>query len=289
MDRINSTRSAATMIVRLPTQPSMSHADVATSPMTLTTTTGTSTKTSSVTTASSRVPSPISELPRHKIEKLSRRMSRPDKKFKELDPQRYERDRTQSSRSPFSEVVQLSKSSAESFALPRTPTGLSKHHVDFTEMEEIRLKGPKSPEKLSRLSRHKESREASPGRRSKDSGSPLKEHLRDLNQSRSRHRFLDTQLSNKSDSAILMESPLFRGSRSHAMMELLSRTPGDTPLALVDDRHYKHHVPKQQPSRRSNRPSKLTETNFGVCSFVYLFVRSFALLVLYLQFNTSYI
>ncbi|XP_052792899.1 uncharacterized protein LOC128226856 isoform X2 [Mya arenaria] len=259
VDRINSTRSAATMIVRVPSQPLLTYADAGTSPMTLTTA---STNSSSVTT-SSRVPSPISELPRNKIEKLQRKLSRPEKKFREFDPMKFERDKLRSSKSPVSEVVQLSRSSADSFILPREPTGLSKKHVDFSEMEEIRLKGPKSPEKLSRQSRHRESREASPTRtRHKDSLSPFKDHMRDLNHSRSRHRFLDSQLSHKSDSAILMESPLFRGSRSTAMTELLSRPSPDTPLALVDDRHYKHHVPKHQA--RKYKTGTLTETNFGL-------------------------
>ncbi|XP_052270574.1 uncharacterized protein LOC127871561 isoform X2 [Dreissena polymorpha] len=263
LDRINSTRSAATLIVQLPSQPMMSYADAATSPMTLTTT---STNTSSVTT-SSRIPSPIAELPHQKIEKLHRKLSRPEKKFKEFDTQKYEREKLRSARSPVSEVVQLSRSSADSFILPREPTGISRKQVDFSEMEEIRLKGPKSPEKLSRLSRHsRQGREYSPRSRMADSTSPLrfKDGLREINQSRSRHRYLDSQLSTKSDSVIFMESPLFRGSKSNAMAELNLKNPYDPSLmGLHEERQYKHHVPKNHP-RRYNKGNNVAETNFGL-------------------------
>ncbi|KAL4228163.1 Ultraviolet-B receptor uvr8 [Mactra antiquata] len=252
-NNLNSTRSAATLIVQLPVQPMTSFADAATSPMTLTTTS--SSKSSSITTLS-RVPSPIGELAYRKHEKVSRRKARPEKKFKEFDPQKYEREKLRSSTTPVSEVVQLSRTPADAFILPREPTGLSKKHVDFAEMEEIRLRGPRSPEKLSRLSRYKENRDSSPTKFRVTSP----DKYRDTVASRSRHRYVDSSLSIKSDSAILMESPLFKGSRKHVVTEMGHRTPLET--VYGDERQYKHHVPKQQP-RKYIKP-QLSESNFGL-------------------------
>lgn len=254
LDRLNSTRSAATLIVQLPQQPMTSFADVATSPMTRTTTS--SNKSSSVTTLS-RVPSPISELPHQKIEKLQRKLGRPEKKFKEYDQQKYEREKRRSS--PQSEVIQLSKTPADAFTLPRETTVLSRQQVDFAEMEEIRLKGPKSPH--SRQNRRLENRDTSPAKLRALSPSKLRE-VRESNLSRTKTRYLDSSLSYKSDSA-LMESPLFRGGRGQAT-EALVRRPWDAPVTQLEERQYKHHVPKPVP-RKLNKQKQAPDANFGVC------------------------
>ncbi|XP_045216677.2 bifunctional serine/threonine-protein kinase/NEDD4-like E3 ubiquitin-protein ligase isoform X2 [Mercenaria mercenaria] len=260
-NNLNSTRSAATLIVQLPVQPMTSYADAATSPMTLTTTTS-STKSSSVTTLS-RVPSPVSEIANKKFDKIMKKRIKPEKKFKEFDPQKYEREKLRSSTTPVSEVVQLSKTPADAFILPRETTGLSRKHVDFSEMEEIRLKGPRSPEKLSRLSRHKESREPSPSKFRELSPSKFREpspiKLRESGSKLSRHRYLDTSLSLKSD-ITFMESPLFRSSKKHTLVEKAPRLP-ETPY--TDERQYTHHVPKQQP-RKYNKQPQVTDSNFGL-------------------------
>lgn len=247
---MNSTRSAATLIVQLPVQPMTTFADAATSPMTLTTTS--SNKSSSITTLS-RAPSPVQEIVNRKFE---RKKIKPEKKFKEFDPQKYEREKLRSSTTPVSEVVQLSRTPADAFILPHETTGLSRKHVDFSEMEEIRLKGPRSPEKLSRLSRHRESRESSPSKMRE----PSPNKLREAGSYRSRHRYLDSSLSIKSD-ITLMESPLFRGSKRNTLSEKVNRPP-ETPY--TDDRQYSHHVPKQQPRKYNAGKQQVTDSNFGV-------------------------
>jgi hypothetical protein len=252
-NNLNSTRSAATLIVQLPVQPMTSYADAATSPMTLTTT---SSNTSSSVTTLSRVPSPIQEITNRKFDKLMKKQIKPEKKFKEFDPQKYEREKLRSSTTPVSEVVQLSRTPANAFTLPHETTGLSRKHVDFSEMEEIRLKGPRSPEKLSRLSRHRESRESSPTKFREPSPSKLRESV-----NRSRHKYLDSSLSFKSE-LTLMESPLFKGSKKNSLLERVARVP-ETPY--MDERQYTHHVPKQQPRKYTNQPPQVTESNFGVC------------------------
>lgn len=212
----------------------------------------------------SRVPSPISELPYQKIEKLQRKLTRPEKKFKEFDPQKYEREKLRNTKSPQSEVVQLSKTPADAFTLPREPTGLSKRQVDFAEMEEIRLKGPKSPEKApSRRSRRLDTRESmvSPAKLRDLQYSPTKS--RDTNLSRSKSRFLDSSLSYKSDT-ILMESPLFRGSSRSNVADHLGKKPWDSPVSQTDERQYKHHVPRQPPKKFYKQKSQVPETNLGV-------------------------
>lgn len=252
VSNLNTTRSAATLIVQLPRQPMTSFADAATSPMTLTTTS--SNKSSSVTN-SSRVPSPIPELKRLE-ERTRKKRTRPEKKFKEFDPQKYEREKLRSSVTPVSEIVQLSRTPADSFILPHETTGLSKKHVDFSEMEEIRLKGPRSPEKLSRASRH--SRESSPTKMREPS--PVK--FREIGPSKSRYRYLDSSLSSKSEMA-LMESPLFRGSKRNTLLETGHKS---LPTIPMDDRQYKHHVPRQQPRKYGNAPppTPLADSNFGL-------------------------
>lgn len=210
----------------------------------------------------SRVPSPIAEIPRQKIEKLQRKLTRPEKKFKEFDPQKYEREKLRTMKSPVSEVVQLSKTPADAFTLPREPTIFSKKQVDFSEMEEIRLKGPKSPEKLSRLSRH----ESSPTKIRELSPTKSREHHRDSNISRSKTRSVDSSMSFKSDS-VLMESPLFKGSRNH-VTESLSKRPWDAPVTQAEERQYRRQVPKQLP-RKYNKPNQISDTNFGVCFYMH--------------------
>lgn len=259
--KLNSTRSAATIIIQLPVQPMMSYADAATSPMTLTTATSSSAA-SSVTTLS-RVPSPVPELINKKIDKYERKKRRPEKKFKEFDPQKYERDKLRSSTTPVTEVVQLSKTSADAFILPRETTGLSRQHVDFSEMEEIRLNGPRSSEKLSRLSRHIDSRESNPIKLR----APSPGRFRDAGLGHSRHKYLDSSLSYKND-ITLMESPLFRGSRKTHLTEKVYR-PGEA--SPTDERQYSHHVPKQMPRKYSKQ--QVAESNFGVSGFYFIIVR----------------
>ncbi|XP_060563463.1 X-linked retinitis pigmentosa GTPase regulator-like isoform X2 [Ruditapes philippinarum] len=251
-NNLSTTRSAATLIVQLPVQPMTSYADAATSPMTLTTT---SSNTSSSVTTLSRVPSPVQEITNRKFDKLMNKQIKPEKKFKEFDPQKYEREKLRSSTTPVSEVVQLSRTPANAFTLPHETTGLSRKHVDFSEMEEIRLKGPRSPEKLSRLSRHRESRESSPTKFREPSPSKLRESV-----NRSRHKYLDSSLSFKSE-LTLMESPLFKGSKKNSLLERVARVP-ETPY--MDERQYTHHVPKQQPRKYTNQPPQVTESNFGL-------------------------
>ena len=252
-----------------------SFADAATSPMTLTTTS--SNKGSSITTTS-RVPSPISDLPQGKIEKLQRKLNRTDKKFKEFDPQKYERDKSRVVRSPQSEVVQLSKTSADAFKLPRELTALSKQQVDFTEMEEIRLNGPKSTE--TRQSRKTETpRDSSPSKLRALSPSKIRE-MRESNLSRSKTRYLDSSLSYKSDSA-LMESPIFR--RSHGSE--IGRKPWDAPMTQLEERQYKHHVPKQ--THRRVKQKQTTDSNFAVGYIHYAIASQFTYMYLCFGFRIT--
>ena len=237
------------------------YADAATSPMTLTTTSTNSTKSSSITTLS-RVPSPLHEIPHHRPLKT---ILKQEKKFKEFDPQKFERERLRNYTPAISEVVQFSKSPADAFTLPHEPTGLSKKHVDFAEMEEIRLKGPKFPGRHYKSNKYKPPRTSSPMKFRETSPGQLREGT----QSKSRLRHMESVLSWKSDSA-LMESPLFKGSRQNAISEY-GRKPWDS-ILIEEDRQYKHHVPKHPP--RQYIKSKPTDVNFGVCCFAYFSPRS---------------
>lgn len=270
----NTSRSTATIIVQLPKQPPSSYADAACSPMTLTTTS--SNNSSSITTLS-RVPSPVQEMfpmgmhmgmnmNMNMNMKFRKKPKRPEKKFKEFDPQKYEREKMRNNTPVVSEVVQLSKTPADSFILPREPTGFSKKHVDFSEMEEIRLKGPRSPEKLSRLSKHRDFRESSP-MKSRD-GSPAK--LEPLTSKSRMMRYVDSSCSFKSDSA-LMESPIFRGRRPAALLEQHKRVLNS--LSLEDERQYKHHVPKHLPRKyQHNSRDRSMDPNFGVRALILWYI-----------------
>ena len=248
-----------TLVVQVPVQQVMSYVDAATSPMTLSSTTGS--KNSSVY-SQSRVPSPILDLPTN-IKPIKRK---PERRFKEFDPLKPER--TKIFTPPVSEIVQVSKTSADAFTLPREPTQVAQKHVDFSELEESRLSfGNRSPEKLSRLSRH--SRELRDPYSPKLSPSPtkFKDHLdrfdkfRDLSPVRSRLRHIDSSLSFKSDS-VLMDSPLFKSARNNTTLQ--AKKPWFSSETEEEERQYKHHVPKQIP--RKYATPRQAENNFAVSS-----------------------
>ena len=253
--------SARSLVVQVPVQPVSSYVDAATSPMTLSTTTGS--KTSSMN-SQSRVPSPVPDL----LPNFRPVWRKQDRRYREYDPLRYER--TKVFTLPVSETIQVSKTSVDAFTLPREPTQITQKHVDFSELEESRFSpGTKSPEKLSRLSRY--SRDSKDSYTPKLSNTPTRlkdrleklEKLRDLTPVRSRLRHLDSNFSHNSDS-ILMDSPLFKSSRTNSLTNQ-SKKQGNS-LELEDERQYKHHVPKQMP--RKYEKHKLADSNFAVSSTI---------------------
>ena len=253
--------SARSLVVQVPVQPVSSYVDAATSPMTLSTTTGS--KTSSMN-SQSRVPSPVPDL----LPNFRPIWRKQERRYREYDPLRYER--TKVFTLPVSETIQVSKTSADAFTLPREPTQITQKHVDFSELEESRFSpGTKSPEKLSRLSRY--SRDSKDSYTPKLSNTPTRlkdrleklEKLRDLTPVRSRLRHLDSNVSHNSDS-ILMDSPLFKSSRTNSLTNQ-SKKQGNS-LEVEEERQYKHHVPKQMP--RKYEKYKQADSNFAVSSTV---------------------
>ena len=251
--------SARSLVVQVPMQPVMSCVDAATSPMTLSTTTGSH---SSSMYSQSRVPSPVPEL----ITTFRPARRKQDRRFREFDPLKFER--TKVFTLPVSETIQVSKTSADAFTLPREPTQVAQKHVDFSELEESRFSpGTKSPEKLSRLSRH--SRDSKESYTPKLSNTPTRlkdrlerlEKLRDLTPVRSRQRHIDSNLSHNSDS-ILMDSPLFKSSRNDSLT-IQPKKPWNS-LDPEVERQYRHHVPKPIP--RKYEKQKQSDSNFAVSS-----------------------
>ena len=242
-----------TLVVQVPGQPVMSYADAATSPMTLSTTTGSK---SSSQYSHSRVPTPVLELPKT-IKPVKRR-------YKEFEPTKYEKPKVFSQ--PIAEIVQVSKTSADAFTLPREPTQITRKHVDFSELEESRLSsGWRSAEMFSRLSNKNRDLRDQYSPNLGHSPTRLKEtyekfnRLRDLSPVRSRLRHIDNSLAFKSES-VLMDSPLFKSNRN-------SNTNNQPKVSWCsteqeEERQYKHHVPKQI-QRKYSRP-KQGDSNFSV-------------------------
>ena len=234
-----------------------SYADAATSPMTLSSTTGS--KSSSMY-SQSRVPTPVFELPKN-IKPVKRH---PERRYKEYEPIKHEKPKVFSQ--PVAEIVQVSKTSADAFTLPREPTQVAQKHVDFSELEESRLtSGWRSAEIMSRLSnRHKDIREPySPNlsyspTRLKDSFEKF-DRSRDLSPVRTRMRHVDNSVAFKSDS-VLMDSPLFKSKRNcnTGIQPKVSWCSTEQ----EEERQYRHHVPKQI-QRKYNRPSQ-ADSNFAV-------------------------
>ncbi|KAL3865609.1 hypothetical protein ACJMK2_042981 [Sinanodonta woodiana] len=132
------------LVVQIPTHSRF--VDAATSPMTCSLTT--SSETDLTCSIQSQIPSPIQEPETENIfekHENSKPVIPQIKRKPRLERKLFAKD-TEKSRvslnTAISETVQFSKTSADSFLLPRENTTLTQKHVDFAKMEEARLHGP---------------------------------------------------------------------------------------------------------------------------------------------------